>query len=132
MASNNVGLGGLAGAEKQIGKYFAAEAEASYNYFTGDKTVYSEAKNKAFNIPLLIGIKAYPFSNLYFSLRTGTTLFLLNGMSAAEFRWIYGVAGGINLPQKVNRINIQLGYSEFPDHGIRRGYTTLAAAIIIN
>ena len=132
LASNNVGLGGIAGAEKRIGNFFAAEAEASYNYFIGDKSLYAGSKNKAFTIPVMAGIKAYPFPNMYFSLRSGAAFFQLNGMNSAEVRWIYGAAAGINLPQKSNRINVQLGYSEFPDNGIRRGYTTLATAIIIN
>ena len=128
---NNVGVGGLAGAEKMLSKYFAAEAEASYNYFTGDKAIYMDAKNKSYAIPVLAGIKAYPLSNVYASLRTGAVYFLLNNMSSPTIRLGYGLAGGINLPEKTNRLNIQMAYTGFRYDGISRGYATLAAAIII-
>jgi hypothetical protein len=131
ISSNNVGIGGLVGAEKMITKYFAAETEASYNYFTGDNVIYTDAKNKSYAIPLLAGIKVYPLSNVYASLRTGAVYFLLNNMSSARVRLGYGLAGGINLPQKTNRLNVQVAYTGFQFDGIRRGYTTLAAAIII-
>lgn len=131
ITSNNVGIGGLVGAEKMISKYFAAETEASYNYFTGDKVIYVDSKNKSYAIPLLAGIKAYPLSNVYASLRTGAVYFLLNHMSSARVRLGYGLAGGINLPQKTNRLNVQVAYTGFQYDGISRGYATLAAAIII-
>ena len=132
IASNNVGLGGIAGVEKRLSKYIAAEAEASYNYFIGDKMVYVDVKNKAYTIPVMAGIKAYPFPNIYASLRTGAAYFLINGMPSPHFSWVYGAACGINLPHKVNRINAQLGYTELRNDGIRRGYVTFATAIIIN
>jgi len=131
MASNNVGIGGIAGAEKLFSDHFAAELEASYHYFTGDKVFYMDAKNKAYAIPLLAGIKAYPLPNLYASLRTGAVYFLLNHMSSSKISLGYGLAGGINLPPKTNRLNLQMGYTGFRFDGISRGYTTLAAAIII-
>jgi len=132
ITSNHVGIGGLVGAEKMISTYFAAETEASYNYFTGDKAIYTDAKNKCYTIPLMAGIKAYPISNVYASLRTGAVYFLLNNMSSARVRLGYGLASGINLPQKTNRLNIQVAYTGFQYDGISRGYATLAAAIIIN
>lgn len=131
LTSNQVGIGGLVGAEKMIAKHFAAELEASYNYFTGDKTIYADAKNKSYSIPLLAGIKAYPTSNIYASLRTGAIYFLLNNMSSPRAALGYGLAGGMNLPKKTNRLNVQLAYTGFQYDGISRGYATLAAAIII-
>lgn len=129
--SNHVGIGGLVGAEKMITKYFAAELEASYNYFTGDNAIYADAKNKSYAIPLLAGIKLYPLSNVYASLRTGAVYFLLNNMSSPRASLGYGAAGGINLPRKTNRLNVQLGYTGFRYDAISRGYATLAVAIII-
>lgn len=131
MASNTVGIGGIAGAEKLFSKHFAAEAEASYHYFTGDNVFYMDAKNKAFAFPLLAGIKAYPLPNVYGSLRTGAVYFLLNHMSSPRISLGYGVAGGLNLPEKNNRLNLQMAYTGFRFDGFNRGYTTLAAAIII-
>ena len=131
MASNNIGIGGMAGAEKLFSKSFAAELEISYTYFTGDKVFYMEGKNKAFAAPLLAGIKAYPFRNVYASLRTGAVYFLLNPMHSARISLGYGAAGGINLPRSNNRLNLQMSYTGFQFEGINRGYTTLAAAIII-
>jgi hypothetical protein len=131
LTSNNVGVGGIVGAEKMISKKFAAEAEASYNYFTGDKAIYVDAKNKSYAVPLLVGIKAYPISNVYASLRTGAVYFLLNNMSSARAALGYGAATGINLSQKTNRLNLQLAYTGFQYDGISRGYATLAVAIII-
>jgi len=131
MASNNVGIGGMAGAEKLISDHFAAEIEASYHYFTGDKVFYMDAKNKAFAIPLLAGFKAYALPNVYASLRTGAVYFLLNHMSSPKVSLGYGLAGGLNLPKRINRLNLQMGYTGFRFDGINRGYTTLAAAIII-
>ena len=131
LADNQVGIGGIVGGEKMISKYFAAETEASYNYFTGDKAIYSDAKNKSYAIPVLAGIKYYPLSNVYASLRTGGIYYLLNDMSKARAAIAYGAAGGINLPQKTNRLNAQLSYTGFKYNGISRGYATLAVAIII-
>ena len=129
--ANNVGIGGIAGAEKLLSKRFAAEIEGSYTYFTGDKAIYNDSKNKSYAVPLLAGIKAYPLSNVYASLRTGAVYFLLNNMSSPRASLGYGVAGGINLPQKTNRLNVQMAYTAFRYAGISRGYATLAAAIII-
>jgi hypothetical protein len=131
MAGNNVGIGGIAGAEKLFSQHFAAELEAAYNYFTGDKAVYMDAHNNAYAIPLLAGIKAYPTSNIYASLRTGAVYLLLNHMNTPAVRLGYGGAAGINLPKKTNRLNIQMAYTAFRHDGISRGYATLAAAIII-
>lgn len=131
LADNQVGIGGIVGGEKMFSKYFAAEGEAAYNYFTGDKAIYTDAKNKSYAIPLLAGIKYYPISNVYASLRTGGIYFLLNDMSKARATIAYGAAGGINLPQKTNRLNAQLAYTGFKYNGISRGYATLAVAIII-
>jgi hypothetical protein len=131
ITANHVGIGGVVGAEKMITRYFAAETEASYNYFTGDKAIYTDAKNKCYAIPLLAGIKAYPISNVYASLRTGAVYFLLNNMSSPRVSLGYGAAGGINLPQKTNRLNVQVAYTGFQYDGISRGYATLAVAIII-
>jgi hypothetical protein len=52
-------------------------------------------------------------------------------MSSARVRFGYGVASGINLPKKTNRLNVQVAYTGFRYDGISRGYATLAAAIII-
>jgi hypothetical protein len=78
-----------------------------------------------------VGIKAYPISNVYASLRTGAVYFLLNNMSSARAALGYGAATGINLSQKTNRLNLQLAYTGFQYDGISRGYATLAVAIII-
>lgn len=131
LASNHVGIGGIVGAEKMISNHFAAELEASYNYFTGDKAIYVDAKNKSYTIPVLAGIKAYPISNVYAAARTGAVYFLLNNMSSPRMALGYGLAAGINLPQKTNRLNVQLAYTGFRHDGINRGYATLAVAIII-
>jgi hypothetical protein len=131
MASNTVGIGGIAGAEKLFSDHFAAEVEASYHYFTGDKVFYMAGKNKAFAIPLLAGIKAYPWPNVYASLRTGAMYFLLNPMPSPRISLAYGLAGGFNLPKRTNRLNLQMGYTGFRFDGFNRGYATLAAAIII-
>ena len=132
IAQNDVGLGGLAAVEKRVTSHVAVEANLEYHYFTGDKTTYAEGKNKAFAIPALAGFKFYPVSNIYGALRTGAIYFLLNDLTAAKIRMAYGAAAGINLPKKTNRVNLQLGYTGFRYEGIGRGYTTLAAAIIIN
>jgi hypothetical protein len=131
MAANNIGIGGMAGAEKSFSKSFAAELETSYTYFTGDKAFYMDGRNKAFTAPLLAGIKAYPFRNVYGSLRTGAMYYLLNSMPSARISLGYGAAAGINLPRSNNRLNLQISYTGFRFEGISRGYTTLAAAIII-
>lgn len=132
IANNNVGLGGIAGVERNIHGIFAAEAELSYVYFTGDKALYNDGKNKAYTIPAMLGVKAYFFPNTYISARAGGIYFLLNQMSSPELRLSYGLAAGTNFPPKTNRINVQLGYNAFRHYSITRGYATLAAAIIIN
>jgi hypothetical protein len=132
MAGNHVGLGGLAGAEKRINNIYTVEAEVSYTYFTGNKNVYMNAKNKAYTLPVLAGIKAYFLPNVYASLRTGALYFLLNDMNDPQIRLAYGVATGINLPPKTKRINAQLGYTGFQYKGNHHGYATLGVAIIIN
>ena len=131
ITANNVGVGGVAGAEKMFTKYFGAEAEASYNSFTGDKAIYTDSKNKSYAVPILAGAKFYPISNVYASARCGAVYFLLNNMHSPKTSFAYGAAGGINLPQKTNRLNVQLGYTTFRFDGINRGYATLAVAIII-
>jgi Outer membrane protein beta-barrel domain len=132
IAQNNVGIGGLVGAEKRFSRIFAAEGEASYTYFTGDKESYEDGKNKAFAMPVMLGIKAYLIPQAYVSLRTGATWFVLNNMSSSAVRPGYGMAAGINLPPKTNRINVQAGYTSFRYAQVQRGYATLAASIIIN
>ncbi len=132
MNANTVGIGGIAGAENRFHKLFALEAEGSYTYFTGDKTLFENARNKAYAIPLLAGLKTYLLPQVYLSLRTGAAMFLLNEMPEAQVRLAYGAAAGFNLPAKINRINTQIGYTGFTYNGIHRGYTTLAMAIIIN
>src|ERR1700754_2305184 len=69
IAHNDVGIGGLIGAEKLLDKQFAIELETNYTYFTGDKVMYNDGRNKAFSIPVLAGVKIYPYPNGYFSLR---------------------------------------------------------------
>ncbi|MFT3826446.1 MAG: hypothetical protein QM731_21175 [Chitinophagaceae bacterium] len=132
ISNNNVGLGGIAGIERRIHGIFAAEAEVSYNYFTGDKSMYASGNNKAFTLPAMLGAKAYLFPNAYVAARAGAVYFMLNEMSSSELRPACGLAAGANFPPKVNRINVQLGYNAFRYYGITRGYATLAAAIIIN
>ena len=132
MAQNTVGIGGLAGAEKRLSGIFAAEAEACYTYFTGDKVTYENGKNKAFVMPVLAGFKVYVLPQCYLSLRTGAAWFLLNDMPSSAIRLGYGMAAGINLPKKFNRINVQAGYTGFRYHDVQRGFATLAASIIIN
>jgi hypothetical protein len=132
ISHNEVGLGGVAAVERNFSKLFAWELEGSYNYFTGDKTLYLEGENKAWAIPLLAGIKLYPRRWLYGSLRAGAILFQLNHQATSHIRAAYGFAAGMNLPDKNNRLNIQLGYTGFAYRGDSPGYVTLAAAIIIN
>lgn len=132
LSDNDVGFSGIAGAERKFHRSFAAEAELSYHYFTGDKVVYLEGRNKAWAIPLLAGIKGFAAPNLYASLRTGPILFTLNNMPDAAVTLAYGVAAGVNLPRKANRINTQLQYTSFRYEQVQRGYATLAVAIIIN
>jgi hypothetical protein len=52
-------------------------------------------------------------------------------MSSPRAALGYGLASGINLPQKTNRLNVQMAYTGFRYDGINRGYATLAVAIII-
>jgi hypothetical protein len=132
IADNNVGVGGVAGAEKPFNKLFAGELEASFNYFTGDEMVYPGGDNKAWALPVLAGIRLYSLSWLYGSVRAGAICFLLNNETTTHIRAAYGLAAGMNLPEKNNRLNMQLGYTGFHFGGKSRGYATLAAAIIIN
>jgi hypothetical protein len=132
IADNNVGIGGIAAVERFFSSRFAGEIEASYTYFTGDKGVYPGGDNKAWTIPLLAGVKMYAKKWLYGSLRAGAICFLLNHETSTHIRAAYGLAAGMNLPEKNNRLNIQLGYTSFRFNGDNRGYATLAAAIIIN
>jgi hypothetical protein len=132
IADNNVGVGGVAGAEKAFNKMFAGELEASFTYFTGDEIVYPGGDNKAWALPVLAGLRLYSLSWLYGSVRAGAICFLLNHETSTHIRAAYGLAAGMNLPEKNNRLNVQLGYTGFRFGGKSRGYATLAAAIIIN
>ena len=132
ITNNTVGIGGLAGAESRFSKTFAAEAEASYVYFTGDKVNYEAARNRAFALPLLIGIKAYLSPQAYVSMRGGLTWFMMNDMASSVFRPGYGIAAGINLPKNFNRVTVQAGWTGFGYDKLQRGYASLAASIIIN
>ena len=132
MAHNDVGVGGIAGAEKTFSRNFSGEIEAAYSYFTGDKAVYPQGDNKAWAIPVLAGLRVYPLDWLYGSVRAGAICFLLNHESSVHIRPAYGVAAGMNFPRNNNRLNLQLGYNGFRFGGKSRGYATLAAAIIIN
>jgi len=132
MAHNDVGVGGEAGVEKPFSKIFSAELEAGYTYFTGDKMVYDEGGNKAWAIPLLAGARLYPQKWLYASARAGAICFTINSENSTHIRPAYGIAAGVNLPQKINRLNVELQYTGFSFAGNSRGYATLAAAIIIN
>ena len=84
------------------------------------------------SIPLLAELKVYFLSQFYVSPRAGAIYFLLNDQSKSHVRLAYGFTGGLNLPKKSNRINIQAGYTGFRHDAVQRGYVTLAAAIIIN
>ncbi len=132
IADNEVGIGGIAGVEKSFNHFISGEIELSYTYFTGDKMLYAEGRNKAWALPLLTGIKIFPKRWLYGSLRAGAIGFLLNHDRSTNIRPAYGIAAGANLPEKLNRLNVQLGYTGFRYSGNNRGYATLAAAIIIN
>jgi len=132
IANNNVGLGGLIGAERRINKLFAVEAEGSYSYIIGDDVLYPEGKNKSFAIPVLAGLKLYASPNIYGSARVGAIYFLLNQISVPQVSLAYGLAGGFNFPKQNNRLNVQLGYTGFEYESVQRGYATLAVAIIIN
>jgi hypothetical protein len=132
IADNNVGIGGIAGAEKPFNRLFSGELEASFTYFTGDDAVYPGGDNKAWAIPVLAGLRLYTMSWLYGSVRAGAICFLLNHETSTNIRAAYGLAAGMNLPEKNNRLNVQLGYTGFRFGGKSRGYATLAAAIIIN
>lgn len=132
IADNDVGIGGIAGAEKRFNKLFAGELEASFTYFTGDKIVYPEGDNKAWAIPVLAGLRLYSTSWLYGSVRAGAICFLLNYETSTHISAAYGIAAGMNFPEKNNRLNLQLGYTGFRFGGKSRGYATLAAAILIN
>lgn len=132
IAHNDVGIGGEAGVEKPFSKIFSAELESGYTYFTGDEMVYDEGGNKAWAVPLLAGLRLYPQPWLYMAARAGGICFTINSESSTHIRPAYGVAAGMNLPQKNNRLNVQLQYTGFRFAGVSRGYATLAAAIIIN
>jgi hypothetical protein len=132
ISHNEVGIGAVVAAEKSFNKLFAGELEASYTYFTGDKELYLEGNNKAWALPLLAGIKIYPRRWLYGSLRAGAICFQLNHQASSQISAAYGIAAGMNLPDKNNRLNIQLGYTSFAFRDDSPGYATLAAAIIIN
>jgi hypothetical protein len=132
IANNNVGLGGIIGAERRINKLFSVEAEGSYSYNIGDDVLYPEGKNKSFAIPILAGLKLYPFPNFYGTARVGAIYFLLNQISVPQVSLAYGLAGGFNFPKQSNRLNVQLGYTGFEYESVQRGYATLAVAIIIN
>lgn len=132
IANNEVGIGGFLGAEKSFSKSFAAEVEVSYSYFAGDQAMYTEGSNKAWAVPVLAGVKAFVTQNLYGSLRTGAIFFMLNDQTTTHIQPALGLAGGMNFPQKNNRLNIQLGYTGFRFNSSNRGYATLAAAFIIN
>lgn len=132
IAHNDVGIGGEAGVEKPFSKTFSAELESGYTYFTGDEMVYDEGGNKAWAIPLLAGLRLYPRQWFYTALRAGAICFTINSENSTLIRPAWGIAGGMNLPQKNNRFNIQLQYTGFRFAGNSRGYATLAAAIIIN
>lgn len=132
IAHNDVGIGGEAGVEKPLSKLFSAEIEAGFTNFTGDEMVYDEGGNKAWAIPVLAGARLYAQRWLYTSLRAGAICFTINSETSTHIRPAYGIAAGVNLPDKNNRLNIQLQYTGFSFAGNSRGYTTLAAAIIIN
>jgi hypothetical protein len=132
IADNEVGVGGLAGAEKPFSRLFSGELEASYSYFTGDKAVYPNGDNKAWAIPILAGARLYATDWLYGSARAGAICFLFNHETSTHIRPAYGLAAGMNFPRRNNLLNLQLGYTGFRFGGKSRGYATLAAAIIIN
>jgi hypothetical protein len=132
IGNNEVGIGGLAGAEKRFSKNFAAEVEGSYTYFIGDKLWYEGGKNRAFALPILAGIKGYLTPQVYASLRAGAAWFGLNIMNKSAVRPAYGIAAGLNIPKSTNRINIQLGWTSFRYADTQRGYATLSTSININ
>jgi hypothetical protein len=132
IAHNDVGIGGEAGVEMPLNKLFSAELEAGFTNFTGDEMVYVEGGNKSWAIPLLAGARLYAQKWLYASLRAGAICFTINSENSTHIRPAYGIAAGINLPEKNNRLNLQLQYTGFRFAANSRGYATLAAAIIIN
>ena len=132
IANNDAGIGIQGGVEKNIYKNISVGAETGFTYFIGDKSYSVDGKNKAYSIPLLAEIKVYFLSQFYVSPRAGAIYFLLNDQSKSHVRLAYGFTGGLNLPKKSNRINIQAGYTGFRHDAVQRGYVTLAAAIIIN
>lgn len=132
IAHNDVGIGGIAGIEKPFSKLFSVEIETGYTYFTGDEMVYDEGGNKSWAIPVLVGVRLYARRSLYGSARVGAICFTINSENSAHIRPAYSIAAGINLPEKNNRLNVQLQYTGFGFAGNSRGYATLAAAIIIN
>lgn len=131
IAMNEAGIGLIAGVEKHVYKILGIEAEAGFIYFIGDKTYSIYGKNKAYAIPFLAGLKTYVLSQVYVTPRLGIIYFHLNDLPSGYVRPAYGLAAGVNLPRKTNRINIQAGYTGFRKNDVQRGYATLAAGIII-
>lgn len=132
IANNEAALGILGGVERTVYRNLSIGAETGFNYFIGDNSYSTDGKNKAYTIPILAELKLYFLSQFYVSPRLGGIYFLLNDESRGHAGLAYGFAGGLNLPKKNNRINIQTSYTGFRHRGVQRGYATLAAAIIIN
>jgi hypothetical protein len=132
IANNDAGIGIIGRAEKNIYKNYSIGVETGFNYFIGDKSYSMYGKNKAYTIPLLAEMKVYFLSQFYIVPRLGALYFLLNDQSTGHIQFAYGLAGGMNLPKKNNRINIQGGYTAFRHDHVQRGYATLAVAVIIN
>jgi hypothetical protein len=122
----------MGGAEKNIHKNLSIGAETGFNYFIGDKFYTPTGKNKAYTLPLLAEMKVYFLSQFYVSPRLGALYFILNDQAGGHVQLAYGVAGGFNVPKKINRINIQVNYTGFRHDHVQRGYATLAVAIIMN
>ena len=131
IANNEAGIGIIGGAEKNIYKNLSIGGETGFTYFIGDKSYNMNGKNKAYTIPLLAEMKIYFLSQLYISPRVGALFFMLNDQSSSHVQLAYGLAGGFNVPEKSNRINIQAGYTSFRHRDVQRGYASLVAAIII-
>lgn len=132
IANNEAGIGIMGGAEKNIHKNLSIGGETGFTYFIGDKSYNIYGKNKAYTIPVLAELKIYFLSQLYISPRIGVLYFMLNDQSNGHVQPAYGLAGGFNVPEKSNRINIQAGYTSFRHDEVQRGYASLAVAIIIN
>lgn len=132
IANNDAGIGIMGGAEKNIQKNLSIGGETGFTYFFGDKSYSMYGKNKAFTIPLLATMKLFFLSQFYISPRVGALYFMLNDQSNGHVQLCYGFAGGLNVPKKSNRINIQAGYASFRHDDVQRGYATFTVAIIIN